>query len=56
VAEWHAFVAARDAGAGALWLLAGLLGLGVRIVPARFRALALVLLAVYTVGAVCFGM
>ena len=46
---WREFVANRDAGAGSLWLLAIVLGLGVRALPERFRAWAITGIAVYAV-------
>lgn len=50
--DWRAFVAGRDAGAGALWLVAALIGLIVRALPERWRAWAVGGFAVYAVIAV----
>lgn len=46
---WRDFVAQRDAGAGALWLLAIVIGLIVRALPERWRALAVSGVTAYAV-------
>jgi len=50
VADWQTFIAARDSGAGALWLLACVLGGLVCVLPARWRGWALIVVALYAVG------
>lgn len=51
MAEWLAFVASRDAAAGALWLLSIALGVIVWKTPGRLRWLTLLLVIVYTLVA-----
>jgi hypothetical protein len=50
VAEWVAFVTARDSGALSLWLLAVALGLLVMALPARWRSVGVIAIALYAVG------
>lgn len=49
VADWLAFVAARDASAGALWLMAIALGVVVTRLPERWRGPAILFMALYGV-------
>jgi hypothetical protein len=50
VAEWIDFVEARDASALVLWCLALVLGLFVVALPARWRSVGVIVIALYAVG------
>lgn len=55
MAEWRAFLAARDTGALMLWGLAVVLGLCIGRMPARWRGIAVILTALYAGVRLCFG-
>lgn len=50
MAEWLAFVASRDAAAGALWLMAVALGVIVWKTPGKLRWLTLLIIAIYALA------
>jgi len=55
VADWHAFLAARDTGALMLWGLAVVLGALIGRMPARWRGIAVIVTTLYAGIRLCFG-